>query len=102
MKSNEVRQSKSASWAGPVALLASAGTAGPWLWQTQGGYVSLSLLALAVALGVVWLQHVYATRRHFAAWDAYAEQELARAERQPHTPPKRGHRDSKVEETTHV
>jgi hypothetical protein len=59
MKSKEGTHPKSASWAGPVALLAAAGAAGLWLWQTHGAYVPLwpaaGLLELTAALGVVWL-----------------------------------------------
>jgi hypothetical protein len=88
MKSNEARQSKLTSWPGPAALLALAGAAGLWLGLTQGAYgplaLAVGLLALTAALGAVWLHHVLATRRQFAVWDAYAEQELARADRLPH------------------
>ena len=90
MKSNEAAQPKWTSWAGPVALLAATGAAGLWLWYTHGAYVPLGaavgLLALTAALGVVWLYRVRAARRLFAALDAYAEKESARAERRPHTP----------------
>jgi hypothetical protein len=90
MKRNEGTRSKSASWAGPVGLLAVAGAAGLWLWQAHGANVPLGpavgLLALTVVLGVVWLYRVRAARRLFAALDAYAERELARAERRLHTP----------------
>ena len=90
MKSNEIVYPKKASWSGPIALLAAAGAAGLWLWRTHGAYVPLGptvgLLALTAALGVVWLYRVRAARHLFAAWDAYAKKELARAERRPPTP----------------
>jgi hypothetical protein len=90
MKSNENNHSKSASWAGPVALLAVAGTAGLWLWQTHAAYVPLGpavgLLAFTAALGMAWLYRIRAARRLFAALEAYAEKEAARAERRRHTP----------------
>ena len=90
MKSNEGTHPKSASWAGPVGLLAAAGAATTWLWQTHGGYGPLGLvvglLALGAALGVVWLYRIRAARRLYAAWDAYAEKELARAERRTPMP----------------
>ena len=89
MKSNEVVYPKSASWARPIALLAAAGAAGLWLWRTHSAYVPLGptvgLLVLTAALGVVWLYRVRAARHLFAAWDVYANQELARAERRLHT-----------------
>ena len=85
MKSNESAYPKSASWAGPITLLAAAGAAGLWLWRTHGAYVPLGptvgLLALTAALGVVWLYRIRAARNLFAVWDAYAKKELARAER---------------------
>jgi hypothetical protein len=88
MRRNEGSHPKPASWAGPVVLLAAAGAAGLWLWQTHGADVprwpAAGLLALA-ALGVVWLYRIRAARRLFAALDAYAEKEVARAERRPHT-----------------
>jgi hypothetical protein len=90
MKSNEVAYPKWASWAGPVALLAAAGAAGLWLWWTPSAWVPLGpavgLLVLTAALGVIWLYRVRAARNLFAVWDAYAEKELARAERRPATP----------------
>ena len=89
MKSNEVVYPRWASWAGPAALLAAAGAAGLGLWLTHGAYVPLGpavgLLMLTAVLGVVWLYRVRAARHHFAVWDAYAEKELARAERRPPT-----------------
>lgn len=86
MRSNEVRPSRLASWAGPVALLAvAAGAAGLGLWQMNGGYGLIALAAGLFALGGVWLYHVYATRRQLAVWNAYAEKELARTEHLPHT-----------------
>jgi hypothetical protein len=106
MKSNEIAHPRSASWVGPVALLATAGAAVLWLWPTQSGYgprgLAVGLLALSAALGGVWLYRVRAARHLFAVWDAYAEQELARAERGPHTPRVRGRLGSKVEETIDV
>jgi len=92
MKNNEDTHPKSASWAGPAALLAVAGAAGLWLWQTQGAYVPLGLLALTAVLGAVWLYRVRAARRLFAALDAYAEKEVARARRRPRTPSAAGNR----------
>lgn len=90
MKSNEIRQSKSASWAGPTTLLAAEGAVGLWLWGTKSAYIPLGpavgLLALTAALGAVWFYHIYASRRQFAIWNAYAEQELARAEQERQTP----------------
>jgi hypothetical protein len=89
MKSNEVAYPKWASWAGPVALLAAAGTAGLGLWLTHGAFVPLGLavglLVLTAALSVVWLYRVRTARHLFAVWDAYAEKELARAERRLQT-----------------
>jgi hypothetical protein len=88
MKRNEGTHPKSASWAGPVGLLTAAGAAGLWFAQTHGADVplwsALGLLALTAALGVVWLSRVRAGHRHFAALDAYAAKEAARAERRPH------------------
>ena len=90
MKSNEDNHRKGSSWLGPVALLAAAGAAGLWLWQTQGAYVptgpAVALLALTAALGLAWLYRVRAARRLFAALDAYAEREGARAKPQRRRP----------------
>ena len=76
---------KGTSWAGPVVLLAAAGTAGLGLWATHRAGVPfwspIGLLALTAVVGVVWLTRVRAARRLFMAVDAYAEQELARAKR---------------------
>ncbi len=106
MKSNEIAYPKSASWLGPVALLAAVGAAGLGLGQTQGGYglpgLVIGLLALGAALGGIWLYRLRAARHLFAVWDAYAERELARAERRPHTPRVRRRLESKVEETIHA
>ena len=89
MNSNQSARPKWIYWAGPVTLLTAAGAAGLWLWQTHGEYAPLGwavgLLALPVALGVVLLSRVRAARRFSAALEAYAEQELARAERRPVT-----------------
>jgi hypothetical protein len=83
MKSNENAYPKRAFWAGLVMLP----VAGLWLWQTQGGYMPLGLvvglLTLSAAFGAVWLYRLRAAHRHVAALDAYAEKELARAERRP-------------------
>jgi hypothetical protein len=91
MKRDEGGRPKPASRAWPVGLLAAAGAAGLWLWQTPGTDVpvwpAVGLLAPTAALGVVWLSRIRAARRLFAALDAYAEKEVARAERQPHTVP---------------
>lgn len=96
MMSNQGGQTRSGSWAGPMALLAAAAAAGLGLWQTLGGHATLplavGLLVLAAALGVFWLYRVRAARRFVAALDAYAERELARAERRPHAPPPTGDR----------
>jgi hypothetical protein len=96
MKSNEIAYPKSAYWAGPIALLATTGAAGLGLWCTHGAGVLLGsavgLLMLTAALGVIWLNRVRAARHYFAAWDAYAERELARAERRRPTPSLRGNR----------
>jgi hypothetical protein len=85
MKTNESGSATAVAWAGPVTLLATAGLTGVWVWQTQGAFVplgpTLSLLGLAMLHGVVWLSRVRAAHRLFAVLDAYAEQELARAER---------------------
>jgi hypothetical protein len=66
------------------------------LWQALGGHATLwpavGLLALAAALGASWLYRVRAARRFAAALDAYAERELARAERRPHAPAPTGNR----------
>jgi hypothetical protein len=89
VKSNKDSHPKATSWAWPVGLLAAAGVAGLWLWQTHDTYMSLGpavgLLAPTAALGAVWLYRIRAARRLFAALDAYAEKEVARAERRPHT-----------------
>src|SRR5262249_11404134 len=96
MKSNKGTRPGLAAWIGPVALLAASGAAGLWLWLTQAEYVPLGpavvLLALAAVFGVVWLYRVRAESRFFAALDAYAEKELARAERRPPTDTVTGHR----------
>jgi hypothetical protein len=85
MKSNEVASLKGTSWAGSVALLATAGAAGLGLWMTQDASLplrsALGLLGLLVAFGAVWLYRIRTARRLFAALDAYAERELHRAER---------------------
>ena len=90
MKSNEGSQLKWASWAAAVGLLAAAGAMGLWSGQTHGAYVPLGaavgLLALTAALGIFWLYRLRSARRLFAALDAYAERELARAERRTFTP----------------
>jgi hypothetical protein len=87
MKSNEIAYPKRAFWTGLVMLP----VAGLWLWQTQGGYMALGLvvglLALSAVFGGVWLYRSRAAHRHFAALDAYAEKELARAVRRPHPAP---------------
>jgi len=61
---------------------AAAGAIGLWLWQTVGLpamlWPALLLMALAVTLGLVWRSRASAARP-FAAWDAYAERELAAA-----------------------
>ena len=96
MKSNEVAYPKWASWAGSVALLAVAGTAGLGLWMWQGASLPLrsaaGLMALAAAFSAVWLYRIRAARRHFAALDAYAERELGRAERRRLTSPSKNNR----------
>jgi predicted membrane metal-binding protein len=96
MKNNESARPRSASWAGPVVLLAVAGAAGLWVGQADGADVPLrlaaGLLALAAALGVVLLFRARAARRLFAALDAYAEKEVARAGRRPHLPSGTGDR----------
>src|SRR5262245_6175000 len=88
MKSNEGAHPRSASWAWPVGLLAAAGAVGLWLGQADAVDVLLpaavALLALAAALGVGWLYRARKARRLLAALDAYAEKEVARAERRPH------------------
>ena len=74
---------------GPVGLLAAAGAAGLWLWQTHGASLPIGLafglLALTAALAVIWLYRIRASRRLIAALDAYAEKEVARAERRLHS-----------------
>lgn len=84
MKSNEIAYLKWTSWAGPVALLAAAGAAGLWSWQAHSEYVLLrgavGVVALTALFSAVWLYRIRTARRHFAALDAYAEQELERAE----------------------
>jgi hypothetical protein len=96
MKSNEDNNLKGSSWLGPVALLAAAGAGGLWLWQTQGAYVppgpAVGLLALTATLAVFWLYRVRASRRLFAALDAYAEREGARAKPQRRRPSGTGKR----------
>jgi hypothetical protein len=95
MKDNEGARARWTSWAGPGGLLAAAGAAGLWLWQTDGAFVPLwcgaGALALA-ALGVAWFGRVRAARRLFAALDAYAGRELARAARRPRVPAVTGKR----------
>jgi hypothetical protein len=90
MKGNESGHPKSVWWAWTFALLALDGAAGLWLWQTDGAYVPLwlvvGLLGLTAAFGVVWLYRVRTTRRFLAVLDAYAERELAPAERRLKTP----------------
>lgn len=78
MKSN---QGAMMSWAGPSALLAAAGAAGMWLWLTHGASVTPWLAVALLALGAAWLYRARSARRLFAAWDAYAALEQARAER---------------------
>ena len=89
MKSNEIVYSKWASRAGPVALLAAAGAAGVWMWQTQGASAPLrsavGLAALAAVFAAVWLYRLRAARRLFTVLNAYAEQELDRAQRRTPT-----------------
>ncbi len=96
MKSNESAQPRPASWAGPVALLATGGAAGLGLWQAQSAFVPwwlvVGLLTLTAVLGGVWLYRIRAARDFVAALDAYAERELARAKRQPHLPSVNGNR----------
>jgi hypothetical protein len=90
MTNIEGAQPRSAPWAGPAALLAAVGAAGLWLGQAGGADLPVGLLAgllaLAAALGVVWLHGARTARRLFAALDAYVEQELTRAARQPRGP----------------
>ena len=61
---------------------AAAGAIGLWLWQTVGLpamlWPALVLIALSVTLGLAWRSRASAARP-FAAWDAYAERELAAA-----------------------
>ena len=89
MKSSQGAQPTRAVGAGSVALLAATGAAGLWLWPTHGAFEPfwsvVGLLALSAALGGVWLYRLRAARRLFSALDAYAEQELARAENRPST-----------------
>src|SRR5205823_4505008 len=90
MKSNTRARPRSASWAGPLALLAVAGAAELglcWLPATPvPRWPGAGLLALAAVLGLVWLYRVRAARRLFAVLDAYAERELARAKPRGRTP----------------
>jgi hypothetical protein len=90
MKGNAVASARSWVWL-PVALLAAAGAAGLWLWLTHGASVplrlGLGLLALTAAVALVWIYRARrAARRFWAALDAYAEKEMARAERRPRVP----------------
>jgi hypothetical protein len=88
MKSNAGVLPRVASWAGPVGLLTAAGAVGLGLWQAGGTplllWPAVGLLVLMAVLGVVWLSRVRSARRLFAALDAYAERESARAERRRH------------------
>jgi len=75
---------KAGSLLGPVALLSSSAATGLWLtFARDGGQMLLSaaLLALTASLGTVWLVRARAVRRLNAAVEAYAERELARAQR---------------------
>lgn len=85
MNDNNGTRTGRISWAGRAALVlagAAAGAAGLWLWQTGGAAVTLwptlGVLTLAAPIGLVWRTRASADRRLFAAWDKYAEQELAR------------------------
>src|SRR5260370_41629903 len=85
MQNNQVDRRKPLSlvWAG--GILAASMLVGLWLWQA--GAVSmhplLTTAALAVTgvLGVVWQFRARAQRRRHAAFNAYAEGEIARAHR---------------------
>ena len=69
---------------GLAACLVVGGLFGFWVAMAQGGvaaWLVTAFLAVAVALGSVWRFHARAARRLRATWDAYAEREIARAER---------------------
>ena len=57
---------------------------------------ALGLLALAAVFGVVWLAGSVRAAGYFAALDAYAERELARARHRPHRSSAPGNRVSEV------
>jgi hypothetical protein len=85
MTNNETarRMSKSLAW--PTALLGAAAVVGLWLWLGSGISVTIRLGSAAGTLitagGIVWLFRARANRRRNAALDAYAEREIARAQR---------------------
>jgi hypothetical protein len=76
-----------------AVVVLGAGIAGElWLRPAAGGVwpalLPAAFLALTAVLGIVWLTRVRAARRWNAAVDAYAEREIARAQRRQ--TPKRG------------
>src|SRR5262249_62059163 len=66
-----------------VAVLGAGVAGGVWLRRAGDGswqaLLPAAVLALAAALGLVWLARVRAARRWNAAVDAYAEREIARS-----------------------
>ena len=82
MNDNAVTRARSIQWAVLLTLLAIGGLVGLWLWRTHSGLgIAAGLLMAAAALAAVLVSRVRAARRFAAALDAYADQELARAER---------------------
>jgi hypothetical protein len=66
----------------PATLL---GAAGLWFWLAHADRVAVPLgvavLVLTAILGTVWLSRASATKRFYAAVDAYAEREIDRERR---------------------
>jgi hypothetical protein len=69
---------------GLATFLITGGVVGFGIVLAQGGMtarVAAFLLAVGVLLGILWQFRARAARRLQATWDAYAEREIARAER---------------------